>query len=219
MKIVGIVSPDSWEYNSFMMSPANVSSLITLSANYDMLMFNKGFSQTVLSGKFSELKDKGFVFGTASADIIVLYDFAEMLTQIGIVFLFISLGALVLAFLIIFNYMSASVRFRTKEIAVYRVIGAKSIDVAKIFLAEDAIIVAKTSVISILLSFIISLILNTTMGGMLSALGITFSIINFNWLVQPLAVILGCAITVVLSSLIPISSVTRKRPVEAVKMI
>ena len=115
--------------------------------------------------------------------------------------------------------MTASIRFRTKEIAVYRVIGAKTFDVSKIFLTEGGFIVVKTTIAAIIISFLLSLLLNNIMGGILSAFGLSVTLINFNWLIEPIVILLGSALTVFLSSIIPIMRVCGKKPVEAVKLI
>lgn len=217
MRIVGITHPQGRD--TLMISAQNVASLVSAYEAYDMLYFEKGATRSALSGKLKDLSKAGMEYGCASADLLEMSEFGEILGVLGKVFIYIALGTLILAFLIIFNYMSASIRFRTKEIAVYRVIGAKPFDVAKIFLAEGGFIVVTTSIAAIILSFLVSLLLNVILGSALGALGIAFTVVNFNWLIEPVVIVLGCALTVVVSSLLPISGVTRKRPVEAVKMI
>ncbi len=187
--------------------------------SYDLMFFSKGSTRTGLESKFSALKKDGFVFGTATADLQRLREFDDMLNIMGQVFFYIAIAMLVLAFLITFNYMTSSIRFRTKEIAVYRVIGAKTFDVSKIFLTEGGFIVVKTTIAAIILSFVMSLILNSIMGSILSAFGLAVTLINFNWLIEPIVILIGSAITVFLSSIIPIMRVCGKKPVEAVKLI
>ena len=77
----------------------------------------------------------------------------------------------------------------------------------------------KTTIAAIIISFLLSLLLNNIMGGILSAFGLSVTLINFNWLIEPIVILLGSALTVFLSSIIPIMRVCGKKPVEAVKLI
>lgn len=200
--------------------------LESVNDGYDVLYFHRGISQGALSSKFKKLNkyyeeesDPVFLFGTATANMDEIGYFDSMFEMLGFVFLIIALVMLILAFLITFNYMTASIRFRTKEIAVYRVIGAKTIDVAKTFLAEGGFIVLITTIVATVLSFLLSTFINNILGASLYLIGISFTLVNFNWFIEPLVILLGSAATVLLSSLVPIMRVCGKRPAEAVKMI
>ena len=220
MKIVGVVEGGYSNNGSPMFFSKGVADkLASASGGYEYLYFNRGSTASSLENKVSDLKDRGFSVGSPLADISSIREFDSVLATMGKVFLYIALGFFVFAFFVIFNYMATSVRFRTKEIAVYRVIGAKSTDIAKIFLAEGAGIVIISSIVAIIFGFLLSLFLNYLLGSILSMFGLTFAIIRFNWLIEPLAIILGSAFTVALSSLLPVLRVTTKRPVEALKLI
>ncbi|MCI9030979.1 MAG: ABC transporter ATP-binding protein/permease [Clostridia bacterium] len=217
VKIAGIMY-DNYP-REFYMSENMIEEYMSGTTSYDLMYFPKGGTRSGLESKFSSLKKDGFVFGTATAHIEDLREFDEILSTMGTVFFYIAVAMLALAFLITFNYMTASIRFRTKEIAVYRVIGAKTFDVSKIFLTEGGFIVVKTTIAAIIISFLLSLLLNNIMGGILSAFGLSVTLINFNWLIEPIVILLGSALTVFLSSIIPIMRVCGKKPVEAVKLI
>ena len=215
VKIVGVTS----NYGVLYLSDALCEQYSSVLSGYDLMYFGRGATRTGLQSKLSSLQKNGLVYGTATASLTEMQSFNETLDTMGKVFFYIALAMLVLAFFIILNYMTASIRFRTKEIAVYRVIGAKTFDVAKIFLTEGGFIVVKTTIISIILSFILSLIINSVMSSILAAFGLAITIVNFNWLVEPIVILLGSALTVLISSIIPIMRVCGKKPVEAVKMI
>lgn len=224
MKIVGVFrEPNSLdEYYSepqIMVGGDAISQKLHPKGECDALYFNKGFSASSLTGKFKTLDRRGFVYGTSVADYTSINIFTDLLKDFRVGFFVATVILFVLAFLTIFNYMSATVRFRTKEIAVYRVIGAKSSDIMRMFLVEGLFIVIVSSVVSIILSLLTSLLLNSMLSSVLSLAGIALSIVNFNWLINPLAIILGCTLIVTVSALLPISRITSKRPVEAVKLI
>ena len=217
VKIVGVVR-DNYPRKMYM-SENLITTLTSGLTAYDIMYFPKGSTRMGLQGKFSALKKDGLVFGTATANLQTLREFDETLSTMGTVFFWVAVAMLALAFLVTFNYMTASIRFRTKEIAVYRVIGAKTFDVSKVFLTEGAFIVVKTTIVAIILSFLMSLLLNNILGSALTMFGLSITLINFNWLIEPLVILLGSAITVLLSSIIPIMRVCGKKPVEAVKLI
>ncbi len=223
MKIVGVYDAQTFEdmYNTrnIMVSGEWLTDNLHPKGMCDAVYFNKGVSQSALNGKFSRLGKNGFTYGTAVTDFTSISVFTEMLEDLFFGFLIAAIVLFVLAFLTIFNYMSATVRFRTKEIAVFRVIGAKSSDIIRMFLAESAFIVLVSSVVSIALSALSSLLINDVLSGVLSVMGMAVSVVNFNWIINPLAIILGCALIVAVSALLPISRITSKKPVEAVKLI
>jgi len=217
MKIAAVV--DGYDaYRSFMLSENTASRFLSAVGGYDCCYF-KSSSESALKSQAKELSELGYKTGSALTDIDILSEFESILGTMAKVFLYIALVMFVLAFFIIFNYISTSVRFRTKEIAVYRVIGAKTSDVSKIFLAEGGAIVIRTSIAAIIISFLVSLILNSLLSSIMSAIGMSFSLLQYNWLIEPLAIILGASLTVALSSFVPVLRITAKRPVEAVKLI
>ncbi len=219
-KIVGVIEGGNDQFGSVMLFSKNTATAIAAAGDgVEYVYFPRGLTSGGLENKVDELKKAGYNVGSSLANVSTINQFDSVLGTMAKVFLYIALGMFVFAFFVIFNYMATSVRFRTKEIAVYRVIGAKSSDISKIFLAEGGGIVIRTSIVAIIVGFLLSLLLNNLLGSILSVFGITFKIIRFNWFIEPLAIILGSALTVALSSLLPVLRVTTKRPVEAVKLI
>lgn len=215
-KIVGVIS-DSGAYGAIV-SAGFEASLSNSVKTYDYVMIGKGATRSSLQTKLSKLEKSGYAVGVAKAADDAMNALNESLGVMAQVFMYFSLGFLVFALLVILNFMTSSVRFRTKEIAVYRVVGAKSFDVAKIFLAESAFITLRTAIVATILSFILTMILNSILSSIIGIFSISITLLKFNWLIHPVLILLATALFVVVSSLIPILSITRKKPIDAVKM-
>lgn len=215
-KIVGVVS-DYGAYGAIVSAGFEASLSNSVKA-YDYVMIGKGATRSSLQTKLSKLEKSGYAVGVAKASDDAMNALNDSLGVMAQVFMYFALGFLVFALLVILNFMTSSVRFRTKEIAVYRVVGAKSFDVAKIFLAESAFITLRTAIVATILSFVLTLILNSILSSIIGMFSISITLLKFNWLIHPMLILLATALFVVVSSLIPILSITRKKPIDAVKM-
>lgn len=216
MKVVGVMLPRE---NDISLLGDGLLSELNVGDACDSVYFPRGAGRIGLEGKLSKLGKSGFTYGNAAVDCDTILFFGSFLKEVGGIFVVIAIVLLVLAFLTILNYISASIRFRAKEIAVYRVIGAKPTDIMRMFIAEGGFIAVTTSIIAIILSLIVSSIINSFLITALSVMGLGISIVNFNWLVHPIVIVCAAVFTVVISSVIPLLKVTTKRPIEAVKMI
>ena len=152
-------------------------------------------------GSISEILQLGDMFGTAAE-----------------VFFYISLAVAAFSFLLILNYMSSSIRFRAKEIAVYRVIGARRIDVAKIFLTESMMLAIISTFFASILGAIITYFVKTSAKSMLQIFNLSFSIFSFDLLTVAL-IFVSASVLVVTASLLPIFAITRRKAIEALKII
>lgn len=218
---------------SLYFSPLLLDKILKKQKNYySCVYFDKGNSKSLLETKLKTLRDyfdtaeyRGvygqslFDFGSATADRFAIGVLGEVLEGLGYGFMITACVLLVLAGLMTFNYMTMSARLRTKEIAVYRVIGAKTMDVAKIFLTEGGYLVAITSAIATVLSYFLIDLINSIIGGTASELGLSSSLIGFNWFVQAFLVLLCSGVAVFVSSVVPVLRVCGKSPSEAIKLI
>lgn len=211
LKIVGII--DSYY---FIVSDDVSKPIFDSLSAYASVVFNKG-NEVALKNTLTKLRKAGFVSGSAKASAVAVMSVEEMLETVGKVFNWIALGFAIFVFLIIFNYMSASIRFRRKEIAVYRVVGAKGWDVSKIFLAEGMFITIKTTIGAIILAWIITSILNSVLSGIVSYLGLSFSLLTFNFLFHPLFILVTAALFVLVCSILPILRMVTKAPIDAMR--
>ncbi|MDE6201625.1 MAG: ABC transporter ATP-binding protein/permease [Clostridiales bacterium] len=130
---------------------------------------------------------------------------------------FIIAGAVLalFAFLLMFNFISASITAKKKDIGILRAIGARTIDVFKIFISEAFIIALICFVISTIGTFGLCMLLNTLI---LEDVGLSISLFVFG----PLSVlsVFGIAfITAVISTGIPVGIYSRKPPVSSIRAL
>ena len=130
---------------------------------------------------------------------------------------FIIAGAVfaLFAFLLMFNFISASITAKKKDIGILRAIGARTTDVFKIFVSEAFIIAAICFVISTAASFGLCVLLNSII---MNDVGLSVSLFAFG----PLSVlcILGIAlVTALVSTIIPVAIYSRKPPIASIRAL
>ncbi len=142
----------------------------------------------------------------------MLIDLADTM-ELG--FLIAGLVLALFAFLLMFNFISASISAKKKEIGILRAIGARTLDVFKIFLSEAMIIALICFIISTAGAFGACVLLNTAL---ITDTFIKVSIFVFG----PLSVlcILGIAlVTALISTVIPVGLYSRKPPVASIRAL
>lgn len=139
----------------------------------------------------------------------------DMADTLGTAFLIIGLVLAVFAFLLMFNFISASITAKKKEIGILRAIGARTTDVFKIFLSEAMIIALICFVISTAGSFGTCVLLNNVITA--------DTILNVSIFVfGPISVLCVLAIalvTAIVSTVIPVGLYSRKPPVASIRAL
>ena len=130
---------------------------------------------------------------------------------------FIITGAILalFAFLLMFNFISASIVAKKKDIGILRAIGARTIDVFKIFVSEALIIALICFAVSALGTFGLCSLLNLLV---LDGVGVSIELFVFG----PLSVlsILGIALlTAIISTIIPVGLYSRKPPIASIRAL
>ena|GEM_PF-342761 len=163
------------------------------------------------------LKQK-FLLYSSVGSVQDLLQIRDMFDTAAAVFLYVSLGIAIFSFLLMLNYMSSSVRFRAKEIAVYRVVGASRLDVAKIFMTENLTLILVTTIMTFILTWITSYFLKLAFKASMQIFNLSFSVFSFGPLPM-LAVFGAIAALVFAASLIPVIGITRRKAIDALKVI
>ena len=136
----------------------------------------------------------------------------DMLSQ---VFLWVGVVLALFASLMLFNFISMSISNKKKEIGILRAVGARGVDVFKIFFAESGIIVLICTVISLIGSVFMASFLN----GILKAeAGIEVALFVFGPLSALLMMALALAIALI-STFLPVWLAARKKPVESIRAL
>lgn len=141
---------------------------------------------------------------------------SEIIGMLGKIFLYTGIALAVFAALLLFNFISASIAQKKKEIGILRAVGARGSDVFKIFFAETMIIVGVCLVLSLILSSVLCFVIN----GMIKNQS---ALVSYNMLIfGPLNALIIIAIAIVVAvvgTFVPVYLTARKKPVEAIRSL
>lgn len=142
---------------------------------------------------------------------------SNVMKTIANVFLYGGLVFALFSALLLFNFISATVSCKRREIGVLRAVGARRADVFFIFFAESFVVM----LICVLLSCIGGAVLTTVMNGYLLAgisIEISFRAITFG--IVNILMILGISLVVAfLGTFLPVYRAAMKNPVESIRSI
>lgn len=136
-----------------------------------------------------------------------------MMEMLGQVFLYAGIMLAVFSFLLMFNFISASITAKKKEIGILRAIGARAIDVFKIFFSEALIIAFICIVLAMVGTFGMCILINNVIIDAMSIALFVFTPLTA-------AIIIGIAIvTAFVSTILPVARYSRKPPVESIRAL
>lgn len=121
-------------------------------------------------------------------------------------FLYASIGISIFAGLLLMNFIGVSIINKKKEIGVLRAIGASGKDVCKIFLSEGIFIGLINFILSYITLVIISIVINNR---------ISISVL-LPGVVEAALMLALSIVVVILSTIIPIIKIARKKPIDAI---
>ncbi len=151
-----------------------------------------------------------YINSPAYADVRMAVSMISMLTD---VLFYVALGFAVFAMLMMYNFISVSVAYKRSEIGILRAIGSNSRDVFKIFLCEAMIIAVINAVLASIATVAGGLIINSAL---VSSMGLVFNLLTIS--IRQVALIFAISIvTAYVSSLLPVSKIARKRPIDAIR--
>ena len=139
----------------------------------------------------------------------------EMADTMELAFIIAGAVLALFAFLLMFNFISASISAKKKDIGILRAIGARTVDVFKIFVSEALIIALICFAISTLGTLGLCILLNSLI---LDGVGVTMTLFVFG----PISVlaILGVGlVTALVSTIIPVSIYSRKPPIASIRAL
>lgn len=145
----------------------------------------------------------------------LLYGVEEYTDVISVVFMYFSIVMFIFVILLLSNYINISIAHRKKEIGILRSIGARSIDISKIFLLEGIIIAAISALMSIVCEAIVSSYLNEMIS---KAVNISIEFIHVY--AHDILLIFGIAILIsILSTFISIRKISKQKPVDIIRCL
>ena len=155
--------------------------------------------------------DVNYTLSSALASTFGMVD--SMVSEFSKIFLYVGLVLAVFAALLLSNFISVSISHKRREIGILRAVGARSLDVFKIFFSESFFITALCVFLSLVGSLVICSVINGILVEMLGASLFVFGILS-------VAVLIGVAlVTAVLATFLPVYNAAKKKPVEAIRSL
>jgi ABC-type antimicrobial peptide transport system permease subunit len=137
----------------------------------------------------------------------------DLISTLSQVFLWIGIVLAIFAALLLSNFISVSINHKKREIGILRAVGARGLDVFKIFFSESFVITFICVFISIVGCLILCQILNTQIATAISATIFNFGFFSF-------ASLLAIAtLTAVLATFLPVWNAARKKPVDSIRAL
>ncbi len=134
------------------------------------------------------------------------------------IFVILGTAAIVLAVfaaLLLFNFITASINAKKKDIGILRAVGARGIDVFKIFIVEGIAITLFCFALGSLGSLLACYLTNSVL---LSSAIMSYKMFAFGW--SNVLIVLAIAfVTAIVATAIPVALTVRKKPVEAIRSI
>ena len=158
--------------------------------------------------EFSADDSKMGLVGNYIDNLQMIDSFVKDLSQI---FFYVGLVLAVFAILLFSNFISVSISQKRREIGILRAVGARSLDVFKIFFSESLVIAAICSLLSIVGSALLCQVLNVEVGSALGASIFVFGVVS-------ILIILAIAVlTAILATFLPVWNAAKKKPVDSIR--
>ena len=136
-----------------------------------------------------------------------------MIKELSTIFLYVGIVLAVFAALLLSNFISVSISYKKQEIGILRAVGARSLDVFKIFFSESFVIAAICVAISTVASVVLCTVINELLISLISASLLVFGITSL------LVLIAVAFVTVVVATFLPVWSAAKKKPVESIRAL
>ena len=143
----------------------------------------------------------------------VLAQIDSILTELADVFLYIGIAFAVFSALMLMNFISSSISAKKHEIGILRAVGARGSDVFGIFFNESMIIALINWVISTLFVFLSVAGINYFFR---TEFNLAITVLVFGVL-QMLLILAVSALTAFIASVIPVTKISRKKPIDAIR--
>lgn len=234
-KVTAVIYGNDYNFSAFAVLDDATYSLVRDSAIRDCFFFQESVTEfdyvegdysgvlIPVAGDYQRLSDlvrgrlvtdeNGTTYTVDNANFSSVSSISNTVSTLAGIFLYTGIGVAVFAALLLFNFISVSIADKKREIGILRAVGAKSSDVFKIFLSESMIIVLICAVISTLATAITCAAINAKLS---TYLNITFSLFSFG--ILTVLMIFGiAAVTAVISTLLPVYTFSKKKPVDTIR--
>lgn len=159
--------------------------------------------------------DNGEKYTVVNGLITEIGFYNAMVDVLSKVFLWIGIILAIFSMLLLFNFITASISAKKKEIGILRAVGARGTDVFKIFFSESFIVVALCIILSIIFTGVFAGLINDSVS---NQIGIPFPMFTFG-IVSVVMIIAIALVSAVISTFFPVYGSARKKPVESIRSL
>ncbi len=211
---------ENLEINNSSMSTAETNYVWEDGQKYNGLLISYDKSEKLIRDAIGisgvENKKANDVYYTISNDIALsVSNVSSMIEILSTVFLWVGVVLALFSSLLLFNFISVSISNKRKEIGILRAVGARGIDVFKIFFAESGIIVGICLIISLIGSVLLCGVINKII---MEEVGLAVTLFVFG--VASVGILIGIAVLVAfISTFLPVYFAARKKPVESIRAL
>ncbi len=151
---------------------------------------------------------------TLASSLVMGFEMADSFVESASqVFLYIGLVLAVFAALLLSNFISVSISQKKKEIGILRAVGARGLDVFKIFFSESFFIALLCILLSVVGTILTCGLMNREIGASIGASLFTFG-------APSLLILMGIALaTTLVATILPVWNAARKKPVESIRAL
>ena len=184
----------------------------------------KGFDYVIAILSENESVDKEFIkycetfnennekFTVQNGATPILDQFGEIISDVASVVFWVGVGFAVFAALLLMNFISTSISYKKREIGILRALGARSSDVFGIFFNESLVIALINFVLATVATFVASAIITNAI---ITQLGLQLVLLSTG--IRQVVLILAVSVgTAFLASLLPVSGIAKKQPIDAI---
>ncbi len=187
-------------------------------ANYTTAIIPFAYDEAVVNeywNVYSNTKydEKATRFAISSDFIGNLQMVDDMVDALSKAFLYAGLVFALFAALLLSNFISVSISYKKREIGILRAVGARSIDVFKIFFSESFAITVICVLLSTILSVIVCGLINSATITYIGASLFVFGILSFIILVAI------AFVTAVVATFLPVYNAAKKKPVDSIRSL
>ena len=173
----------------------------------DDAKLNKNFIKTCEKFNSDDIK-----FTVQNGSTSILDNFGSMFEDITSVLVWVALGFAIFASLMLMSFISTSISYKKREIGILRALGARSSDVFGIFFKESLIIALINFALAFITTSVGAFFINRAL---ITELGIDLALLTVT--IRQFALILGISVLAAfIASIIPVSKISRKKPIDAI---
>ena len=187
----------------------------TLGGVYNFAIASLDYNNEELLNKVAEFnyKEGKVIYQLNNPVMYNMNQVNGLIETLSEIFLYVGLGFALFAALLLLNFITISISYKKREIGVLRAIGARGMDVFKIFFNEAFIIAFINFILASAGSVITCMILNNMMR---TDYGMLITVLDIG--VRQFVLMFGVSLLVAfVSSFFPVFAIARKKPIDAIR--